>query len=179
MGNETGAVDNLSLENQLIELTSLVRQLADLGSWKLSEVITWYSRHTPVDENLNAWPSLVHHYRTSKAIVVESRLSKEQSETESVRLRRVYPKPSQSDSIASESALYQDQIGSVFSESKAESTAICNLAIQIHPECTSRTNRLSTTDFVISEPTIPTTTTENASSRQFTISGGPDEAISN
>ncbi|RDY02987.1 hypothetical protein CR513_13488, partial [Mucuna pruriens] len=34
----------------------------DLGSWKLLEVITRYSRGTPVDGNLNVWPSLVHHY---------------------------------------------------------------------------------------------------------------------
>ncbi|RDX98282.1 hypothetical protein CR513_18828, partial [Mucuna pruriens] len=49
--------------------------------------------------------------------------------------------------------------------------------IQTHPERTSRTNRLSSTDSTISETTIPTTTTENASSRKFTIFGGPDEAI--
>ncbi|RDX82735.1 hypothetical protein CR513_36436, partial [Mucuna pruriens] len=43
----------------------------DLGSGKLLEVIARYSRHTPVDGNLNIWPSLVHHCRPSKAIVVE------------------------------------------------------------------------------------------------------------
>ncbi|RDY07028.1 hypothetical protein CR513_08904, partial [Mucuna pruriens] len=39
----------------------------DLGSWKSSEVIARYSRHTPVDRNLNVWSSLVHHCHPSKA----------------------------------------------------------------------------------------------------------------
>ncbi|RDX62074.1 hypothetical protein CR513_59631, partial [Mucuna pruriens] len=39
---------------------------------------------------------------------------------------------------------------------------------------------LSTTDSTISSTTVPTaTTTENATSRQFTISGGPNETVSN
>ncbi|RDX90030.1 hypothetical protein CR513_28149, partial [Mucuna pruriens] len=38
---------------------SIVVQDQDLGSWKLSEVIARYSQCTPVDGNLNAWPSLV------------------------------------------------------------------------------------------------------------------------
>ncbi|RDX68112.1 hypothetical protein CR513_52931, partial [Mucuna pruriens] len=45
----------------------------DLGSWKLSEVIAQYSRRTPVDGNLNVWPSVVHHRRPSKAIVTKGR----------------------------------------------------------------------------------------------------------
>ncbi|RDX97220.1 hypothetical protein CR513_20021, partial [Mucuna pruriens] len=60
-----------------------------------------------------------------------------------------------------------------------ESRAICISAIWIRPEYTSKTNRLSTTDSIISGTTVPTTTTENASSRQFTIFGGPDEATRN
>ncbi|RDX94944.1 hypothetical protein CR513_22604, partial [Mucuna pruriens] len=35
----------------------------ELGSWKLSEVITWYSRCTPVGKNLSAWPLVVNHLR--------------------------------------------------------------------------------------------------------------------
>ncbi|RDY02896.1 hypothetical protein CR513_13587, partial [Mucuna pruriens] len=65
---------------------------------------------------------------------------------------------------------------------RVESRAICNSMIRILPECTTKTNRLSTTDSTISSTTVLTTTTttnENASSRQFTISRGPDEAISN
>ncbi|RDY11259.1 hypothetical protein CR513_04107, partial [Mucuna pruriens] len=47
----------------------------DLGSWKLSEVIARYSRRTPVDRNLNIWPSTMHHRNPSKAIVVEGKFS--------------------------------------------------------------------------------------------------------
>ncbi|RDX78369.1 hypothetical protein CR513_41359, partial [Mucuna pruriens] len=59
----------------------------------------------------------------------------------------------------------------------AKSRAICNSMIRIVTECMSRTNKLSTTDSAISSTTIPIATTiENATSRQFSISGGPDEA---
>ncbi|RDX69334.1 hypothetical protein CR513_51566, partial [Mucuna pruriens] len=47
----------------------------DLGSWKLLKVIAQYSRRTLLDKNLNVWPSLVHHCRPSKAIVMESGFS--------------------------------------------------------------------------------------------------------
>ncbi|RDX89255.1 hypothetical protein CR513_29044, partial [Mucuna pruriens] len=47
----------------------------ELGSWKLSKVITRYSRHTLVGKNLNAWPLVVNHCCPSKAIVVEGRFS--------------------------------------------------------------------------------------------------------
>ncbi|RDY14387.1 hypothetical protein CR513_00555, partial [Mucuna pruriens] len=44
------------------------------------------------------------------------------------------------------------------------------------PKCTSRINRLSTTDSTIPDTIIPATTTiENANTRQLTISGGPNE----
>ncbi|RDX73123.1 hypothetical protein CR513_47308, partial [Mucuna pruriens] len=76
----------------------------DLGSWKLSEVIARYSRRAPMDGNLNAWPSLVHHC---------------QSETESDQLRRDHPESSQSDSIASEFALSRDRVGYVSTETKS------------------------------------------------------------
>ncbi|RDY02036.1 hypothetical protein CR513_14555, partial [Mucuna pruriens] len=39
------------------------------------EVIARYSQHTLLDRNLNIWPSLVHHYRPSKAIIVEGGFS--------------------------------------------------------------------------------------------------------
>ncbi|RDX76556.1 hypothetical protein CR513_43436, partial [Mucuna pruriens] len=68
----------------------------DLGRWKLSKVIDWYSRCIMVDRNLNVWPSLVHHCCPSKS-----------------------PRPSQSDSVASESALYRDQFGLIFAESES------------------------------------------------------------
>ncbi|RDX81529.1 hypothetical protein CR513_37781, partial [Mucuna pruriens] len=61
----------------------------------------------------------------------------------------------------------------------AKSRTICNSVIQTRPECTSRTNKLLITDSTVSSTTFPTTTTTtvNASSRLFTISGGPDDAI--
>ncbi|RDX95557.1 hypothetical protein CR513_21901, partial [Mucuna pruriens] len=60
---------------------------------------------------------------------------------------------------------------------KAKSRAICSSAIWTYPKCTSRTNKLSTTDSTISSTTVPATTTiENASPRQLTISRGPNEA---
>ncbi|RDX82744.1 hypothetical protein CR513_36430, partial [Mucuna pruriens] len=46
---------------------------------------------------------------------------------------------------------------------RADSRAICSPTIWIRPECTSRTNRLSTIDSAISGTTIPITTTKNAS----------------
>ncbi|RDY08778.1 hypothetical protein CR513_06957, partial [Mucuna pruriens] len=48
-----------------VEAENITTQANDLGSWKLPEVIARYSRRTPMDENLNAWPSLVHHCRSS------------------------------------------------------------------------------------------------------------------
>ncbi|RDY02959.1 hypothetical protein CR513_13517, partial [Mucuna pruriens] len=48
-----------------------------LAESKLASRREQYSRHTLVNENLNIWPSLVHHFRPSKAIVVEGRLSRE------------------------------------------------------------------------------------------------------
>ncbi|RDX69243.1 hypothetical protein CR513_51666, partial [Mucuna pruriens] len=65
----------------------------DSGSWKLSEVNAQYSRHTPVEGNLNVWPTTVHHRHPSKTIVVEggfSRNSEFLTLPSPVRLRRVY-----------------------------------------------------------------------------------------
>ncbi|RDY04771.1 hypothetical protein CR513_11481, partial [Mucuna pruriens] len=60
---------------------------------------------------------------------------------------------------------------------RAESKAVCSSAIRIRAECTSRTNGLSTANLAISSTTFPTTaTTKIATSRQFSIFGGPDEA---
>ncbi|RDX92695.1 hypothetical protein CR513_25137, partial [Mucuna pruriens] len=78
-----------------------VIQDQDLGSWKLLEVIARHSERTLVDKNLNAWPSL-------------------KSETESIELRRIHSKPSQSNSIASESSLSRDRIRFVSAETKSD-----------------------------------------------------------
>ncbi|RDX99887.1 hypothetical protein CR513_16998, partial [Mucuna pruriens] len=62
---------------------------------------------------------------------------------------------------------------------KTESRAICSSTIQTHTECASKTSRLSTADFAVSNTTFPAiAATENATTRQFSISGGPDEAQS-
>ncbi|RDY07631.1 hypothetical protein CR513_08226, partial [Mucuna pruriens] len=74
---------------------------------------------------------------------------------------------------------HSSQIWKAATLARAESRAICSSTIRTCPKCISRTNRLSTTNYAISSATIPTTTIENGSSRQFTISRGPNEAISN
>ncbi|RDX91430.1 hypothetical protein CR513_26604, partial [Mucuna pruriens] len=62
---------------------------------------------------------------------------------------------------------------------KAESRAICDSVIRTCTKCTSRSNRLLTTGSTISDTTVPTvTTTDSVSSRQLTISGRLDEAVS-
>ncbi|RDX91710.1 hypothetical protein CR513_26266, partial [Mucuna pruriens] len=59
---------------------------------------------------------------------------------------------------------------------KAESRAVCSSTIRIRAECTSRTSGLSTVNPTISSTSFPTTAaTEITTSRQFSISGGPDE----
>ncbi|RDY02532.1 hypothetical protein CR513_14003, partial [Mucuna pruriens] len=62
------ALSEYDIDNK-VSLSIEEVQDKDLGSWKLSEVIARYSRHTPMDGNLNVWPTLVHHCRPSKAIV--------------------------------------------------------------------------------------------------------------
>ncbi|RDY12021.1 hypothetical protein CR513_03258, partial [Mucuna pruriens] len=69
---------------------------------------------------------------------------------------------------------YSESVGAIVWKAtisaRPESRTICSLAIRTCSKCTSRTSRLSTTDFTISDTTVPpTATTENASSRQFTI----------
>ncbi|RDX76539.1 hypothetical protein CR513_43454, partial [Mucuna pruriens] len=65
-------------------------------------------------------------------------------------------------------------------ETEAESRAICSSTIWIHTKCASKTSRLSTTDSAISSTIVPTiATTENTTSRQLTISGGPNEIVIN
>ncbi|RDX68940.1 hypothetical protein CR513_52015, partial [Mucuna pruriens] len=72
------------------------------------------------------------------------------------------------------------EVWKVATSAWAESRSICSSTIRTCPECTSGTSKLSTIDSTISGVTIPIIATiENASSRQFTISRGPDEAISN
>ncbi|RDY11820.1 hypothetical protein CR513_03461, partial [Mucuna pruriens] len=68
-------------------------------------------------------------------------------------------------------------IGAISAETK--SRAICNSTIWTCLEFTSRSSRLSTTESAILSITFPTTAViESVSSRQLTISRGPDEAAS-
>ncbi|RDX81531.1 hypothetical protein CR513_37783, partial [Mucuna pruriens] len=65
---------------------------------------------------------------------------------------------------------------STLQETEVESRAICSSTIQIYLQCTSKTSMLPTIKSTISSTTVPTAaTTENATSRQFTISRGPNE----
>ncbi|RDX62237.1 hypothetical protein CR513_59451, partial [Mucuna pruriens] len=66
-----GTFDNLRLENQVTKLTSLVS--INKSCIECVESALQYSRRTPVDGNLNVWPSTVHHRRPSKAIITEGR----------------------------------------------------------------------------------------------------------
>ncbi|RDY01708.1 hypothetical protein CR513_14929, partial [Mucuna pruriens] len=139
----TPNVDNLRLENQLTELTSLVRQLT-VGQHQPSITARVCGICTSAEHPTNMCPTL--------------------HENESD---------------------YPESVGAIVvwketNSAKAESRAICSSAIWTFPECTSRSNRLLTTNSAILGTAVPAvTTTENANSRQLTVSGGPDEAISN
>ncbi|RDX63897.1 hypothetical protein CR513_57613, partial [Mucuna pruriens] len=149
MVNEIGVVDNLRLENQLTELTSLIRQLV-VGQHQPSAAAIICGICTSMEHLTDMCPTL------------------QENESD-------YPK--------SVEAIGGYQYGKQPYQTilaRAKFRAISSLAIRTCPECTSKTNKLSTTDSTISSTTIPaTTTTKNASSRKFTISGGPNEAIGN
>ncbi|RDX76845.1 hypothetical protein CR513_43141, partial [Mucuna pruriens] len=126
MVNESGTYDNLRLENQLTELTSLVRQLA-VGQHQPSIADRVCGICTSVEHPTNICPTLKQPYQSRPF-------------DNHFRKQPFRPRSSQGPYAA----------------------------------------RLSTTDSGISGTTVSTTTTtKNASSRQLTISGGPDEAISN
>ncbi|RDX70325.1 hypothetical protein CR513_50450, partial [Mucuna pruriens] len=141
MVNEIGVVDNLRLENQLTELTSLVRQLV-VGQPQPVVARVWRIC-TSLEHPTDMCPTL--------------------QETKSDYLESV-------GAIVWKAAI----------SARAEFRAICSSTIRTYPGCTSRTNRLLTTDSIILGATIPAIATiENVSSRQFTLYGGLDEAISN
>ncbi|RDX64606.1 hypothetical protein CR513_56823, partial [Mucuna pruriens] len=153
-------IDNLRLENQLTKLTSLVRQLAIGQHQPIIATTKVCGICTSVEHPTNMCPTL--------------------QETESNQLKSV-------------GAIGGYQYGKQSCQSRPFDNpqfgkqlfwlgirAICSPAIQIYPECASKTNRLSTTNSTISSTTIPTTATiENATSRQFTIYRGPNEIVSN
>ncbi|RDX60980.1 hypothetical protein CR513_60833, partial [Mucuna pruriens] len=146
MVNEIGAVDNLRLENQLTELTSLVRQLA-VGQHQPSVEVRVCGICTFVEHPANMCPTL--------------------QETES-------------DHLESVGAIGGYQYGKQPYQSwQAESRVIYGSAIWICLECTPISKWLSAVDSTIPNVIIPTiTTTESATSRQLTISRGPDEVVS-
>ncbi|RDY01102.1 hypothetical protein CR513_15625, partial [Mucuna pruriens] len=152
MVNEINVVDNLRLENQLTELTSLMRQLAveqpqPSIAARVCGICT--SLEHPTD-----FPTL--------------------QETESNH-------PESVGAIGGFQYGKQPyQIWEATISARDESRVICSLTIRTCTECTSRSNRLSITDSTIPSTTIPTTTTtESASSRKLTISRGPEEVVSN
>ncbi|RDY08777.1 hypothetical protein CR513_06956, partial [Mucuna pruriens] len=60
------------------------------------------------------------------------------------------------------------------------SRALCSPKIRTYTECTSRISSLPTVESIISSTAFPTTAAaENATARQFSIYGGPDEATCN
>ncbi|RDY10778.1 hypothetical protein CR513_04641, partial [Mucuna pruriens] len=127
MVNEISVVDNLRLENQLTELTSLVRQLA-IGQHQPSVAARVCGICTSVEHPTDMCPTLQEN--------------------------------------ASD---YPESVGAIVWKAtvsaRAEFRAICSSMIQTYLECTSKTNRLSTTNSTISSTTIPVTaTTKNASS---------------
>ncbi|RDX65906.1 hypothetical protein CR513_55386, partial [Mucuna pruriens] len=88
-----------------ITLTNKEKRDQDLGSWKLSKVITRYSQRTPMDGNLNVWPSLVRHFYPS---IGDRRGNRTLGKTLNSHLCIRFcfqqynrPRPSQFDSVAS------------------------------------------------------------------------------
>ncbi|RDX71851.1 hypothetical protein CR513_48742, partial [Mucuna pruriens] len=151
--NEIGAVDNLRLENQLIELTSLVRQLA-IGQHQPIIATRVYGICTSLEHPTDMWPTL--------------------QETKSDHPKSV----GAIGGYQYEKQPYQIQEATIFA--KVESRAICSSTIRTCPKRTSRSKRLSTTDSIIPGTTVPEIATiESASLRQLTIFGGPDEVVSN
>ncbi|RDX77665.1 hypothetical protein CR513_42172, partial [Mucuna pruriens] len=114
MVNEIGVASNLRLENQLFELTSLVRQLA-VGQHQPNMAAKVCGVCTSMEHPTNLCPT-------------------------------------------------------------TKSRALCSVEIQTYVECTSRISRLPIVEPAISSTTFPTAAVENATSRQFSIFGGPNEA---
>ncbi|RDX99961.1 hypothetical protein CR513_16919, partial [Mucuna pruriens] len=156
MVNEISVVDNLRLENQLTELTSLVRQLA-VGQHKPSIAAKVCGICTFVEYPTDMCP-------TDMCPTLQ--------ETES-------------DNPESIGAIGGYQYGKQLYQSRQFDNqqfgrAICGSAIWICSKCTSKSKWLSATESTIPGTTVPTTATiESAITRQLTISGGPDEAVRN
>ncbi|RDX97952.1 hypothetical protein CR513_19214, partial [Mucuna pruriens] len=129
--NEISAVDNLRIENQLTGLTSLVRKLA-VGQHQPNIAARVCRKCTSVEHPTDMCPTL-------------QEIKSDHPENVGTIGGYQYRKQP-----------YQIWKATILA--RAESRAICNSMIQTYPECTSRTNRLSTTDSAILETTIPATT---------------------
>ncbi|RDX98923.1 hypothetical protein CR513_18095, partial [Mucuna pruriens] len=137
MVNEVGVIDNLRLENQFTELTSLVRQLV-VGQHQLSATARVCGICTSVEHPIDMCPTL--------------------QETESD---------------------HPESVGSIAISAKSEVRAISSSKIWIRLDCASESKWLSV-DSEIPSTTIPiVATTKSAIKGQFTIFGGPDEAVGN
>ncbi|RDY06279.1 hypothetical protein CR513_09764, partial [Mucuna pruriens] len=155
MVNEIGAIDNLRLENQLIELTSLVRQLA-VGQHQPSIAARVCGICTFVEHSIDMCPTL------------QETVSNHPKSVGAIGGYQYGKQPYQSRQFDNQ------QFG------RFESRAICGSTIRIYPEYTSRSSWLSTAEFSILGTTIPIIiTTKSSISRQLTIFGRPDEAVSN
>ncbi|RDY06177.1 hypothetical protein CR513_09872, partial [Mucuna pruriens] len=153
MVNGVALVDNLRLENQLTELTSLVRQLA-VGKHQPSIAARVCGICTFVEHPTDMCPTL--------------------QETESDR-------PESVGSIGGYQYGKQPYSSRSYDivPTESESRAISSSKIQTYPKHTSESKQLST-EPKIPGTTIPTTaTTKSAITRQLTISRGPNEAVGN
>ncbi|RDY09186.1 hypothetical protein CR513_06482, partial [Mucuna pruriens] len=154
MVNEIGVASNQRLENQLTELTSLVRQLA-VGQHQPAMAAKVCGICTSMEHPTDMCPTL--------------------QETESNQPKNVgaiggfqYGETVVSKSETAISA-------------RTESGAMRSSTVQINTEYLSEANRLSTTDSAISSTTFPiaTTVAESAYPRQLSIFGRPNEAACN
>ncbi|RDX93006.1 hypothetical protein CR513_24785, partial [Mucuna pruriens] len=157
MVNEISVVDNLRLENQLIKLTSLVRQLA-------------VGQHQTSRSSQSLW----HMYFRGALYRYVPHVARNR-----VGLCRECWShtwlPGWEATVSESAIVWKASVSA-----KTEFRAICSSTIRTCPECTSKTNRLLIIDSTISSTTVlATATIENAISRQFTISRGPNEAIGN
>ncbi|RDY10088.1 hypothetical protein CR513_05448, partial [Mucuna pruriens] len=135
--NEIGTASNLRLENQLSELTSLVRQLV-AGQHLSNMAAKVCGICTFVEHPTDLCPTL--------------------QETESDQLENV-------------GAI----VWKTTTSARTESRALCSSKMQT--ECASRISRLPIVESIIPSTTFPiAAAAEDTTSRQFSISRGPDEA---
>ncbi|RDX83813.1 hypothetical protein CR513_35223, partial [Mucuna pruriens] len=149
MVNEIGAASNLRMENQLSELTYLVRQLA-IGQHQPNLAAKVCGICTSIEHPTNVCPMLQ---------------ETESDQPESVGAICAYQygkQPYQNRPLAWKTTNLV----------RTESRALCSSEIRTYTEHTT----FPIAESVISSTTFPTTAVENAPSRQFPISKGPDEA---